>query len=125
MPKFSLKKLNEIKSAKGLTFKEISALTGIPQSTVSKIFAGFNTNPSITAVQKIALALECGIDDFIEYDTEPKSPYYIDRQTAKIAKEIFENESLKLLFEKTKNLSNGDILALIDIADRINSNTPI
>ena len=91
MPKFSLEKLNEIKNSQYLTFKDIAESTGIPYSTVSKIFGGFNPNPSIESLLKIAEALECGIDDFIEYEKNPKSPYYSDRQIDKIAQEIYEN----------------------------------
>lgn len=121
MPKFSIKKLNEIKDSKGYTFKEISEMTGIPHSTISKIFGGFNNNPSIEAVQKIANALECGIDDFIEYEVQPKSPYYIDRQTGKIAQDIYENPDLRILFDASKDLSPEDIQAVILIAQKIKS----
>ena len=119
MPKFSIEKLNEIKNTKGLTLKEIAEMTGIPHSTISKIFGGFNNNPSIDAVQKIANALECGIDDFIEYETQPKSPYYTDRQTGKIAQDIYENPNLRILFDASKNLSPEDIQAVVEIAKRI------
>lgn len=52
MPKFSIEKLNEIRNSKGYTLKELAEMTDIPHSTISKIFAGFNKNPSIEAVQK-------------------------------------------------------------------------
>ena len=121
MPKFKIEKLNEIRNSKGYTLKEIAEITEIPHSTISKIFAGFNKNPSIETVQKIANALECGIDDFIEYENPPKSPYYIDRQTAKIAQDIYENPGLRILFDASKNLSPEDIQAVVEIAKRIQS----
>ncbi len=121
MPKFSIEKLNEIKNSKDLTLKEIANITGIPHSTISKIFGGFNNNPSIDTVQKIANALECGIDDFIEYDVLPKSPYYTDRQTGKIAQDIYENPDLRILFDASKNLAPDDIQAVVEIAKRIQS----
>lgn len=119
MPKFSIEKLNEIRNSKGYTLKELAELTQIPHSTISKIFAGFNKNPSIDSLQKIANVLECGIDDFLNYDIEPKSPYYADRQTNKIAQEIYENKDLRILFDASKNLSPEDIQAIIEIAKRI------
>ena len=76
MPKFSIEKLNEIRNSKGYTLKELAEMTDIPHSTISKIFAGFNKNPSIEAVQKIANALECGIDDFIEYCKNEKNSIF-------------------------------------------------
>lgn len=119
MPKFSIEKLNEIRNSRGYTLKELAELTQIPHSTISKIFAGFNKNPSIDSLQKIANVLECGIDDFLNYDVEPKSPYYADRQTNKIAQEIYENKDLRILFDASKNLSPEDIQAIIEIAKRI------
>lgn len=119
MPKFSIEKLNEIRNSTGYTLKELAELTQIPHSTISKIFAGFNKNPSIDSLQKIANVLECGIDDFLDYDIEPKSPYYTDRQTNKIAQEIYENKDLRILFDASKNLSSEDIQAIVEIAKRI------
>lgn len=121
MPKFSIEKLHEVKNSKGLTLKEISEITQIPHSTISKIFGGFNKNPSIEAVQKIANALECGIDDFIEYEQQPKSAYFTDRQTGRIAQDIYENPDLRILFDASKNLSPEDIKAVVEIAKRIQS----
>ncbi len=121
MPKFSIKKLNELKDAKGYTIKELAQITEIPHSTMSKIFAGINNNPSIETVQKIASALDCGLDDFIEYEVEPKSAYYTDRQTAKIAQEIYENKNLRILLDAGKDLSPEAIKSIIEIANQIKS----
>jgi transcriptional regulator with XRE-family HTH domain len=121
MDNINLGKLNEIKEAKGYTLKEIADLTQIPHSSISKIFAGFNKNPTLDVLQKIANALECGIDDFINYETEPKSAYFTDRQTNEIAQEIYENKDLRILFDASKNLAPGDIQAVIEIAKRIQS----
>ena len=121
MPEFSLKKLNEIKNSQFLTFKDIADMTKIPASTISKIFGGFNKNPSIESLLKIANALDCGIDDFIEYDKMPKSPYFIDRETAKLALEIYENSNLRDLFENCKNLVDEDITALNAVSLRLKS----
>ena len=121
MPKFSIKKLNELKDAKGYTIKELAQITEIPHSTMSKIFAGINNNPSIETVQKIASALDCGLDDFIEYEVEPKSAYYTDRQTAKIAQEIYENKNLRILLDAGKDLSPEAIKSIIEIANQIRS----
>lgn len=121
MSNINLNKLNEIKESKGYTLKEISNLTQIPHSSISKIFAGFNKNPTIDVLQKIANALGCGIDDFINYEVEPKSAYYTDRQTNEIAQEIYENKDLRILFDASKNLSPEDIQAVVEIAKRIQS----
>lgn len=121
MDNLNIDKLNEMRESKGYTLKELANLTQIPHSTISKIFAGFNKNPSLDSLQKIARALECGVDDFINYEVEPKSAYYTDRQTSEIAQEIYENKNLRILFDASKNLSPDDIQAVIEIAKRIQS----
>ena len=79
MSKLSKEKLNEIKQSKNYTSKEIAEKTGIPKSTVEKIFGGFSKNPTLDILLKIADILDCGLDDFIEYGKEPESPFYKDR----------------------------------------------
>ena len=46
MSKLSKEKLNEIKRSKNYTSKEIALKTGIPRSTIEKIFGGFSQNPT-------------------------------------------------------------------------------
>lgn len=109
MPKFSIEKLNEIRKSKDYTLKDISNITEIPLSTISKIFGGFNKNPSIDTVQKIANALDCGIDDFIEYEVEPKSSYYFDRKTAELAQELHDNPEYRGMLKASRDLDAEDL----------------
>ena len=118
MAKFSLNKMNEIKRTQCITLKEISQKTNIPHSTIAKVFSGFNSNPSIDTVIKIAEVLECGVDDFIEYDSTPKSKYYIDRQVEKYAQYMMEQPELNVLFELCTHLDKEDIQAIIGVIKR-------
>lgn len=122
MPQFSIKKLNEIRASKNYTLKDIAAATEIPLSTISKIFAGIHKNPSIESVQKIAKALQCGIDDFIEYEEEPSSAYYLDRKTGEIAQEIFENPDLRILLDASRKLTPEEMQIVINVANGLKKN---
>lgn len=122
MDKLSKEKLDNIKSLQKLTNKEIAAKTGLPISTIDKIFSGINDNPTLDTLKKIAKVLNCSIDDFIEYEKEPTSPYYLDRQTGKLAQEIHDNPDLRILLDASKKLKPEDLKAVIDIANRLKGN---
>lgn len=59
-----LEKINEIRKSKGISIDELSRLSGVPKSTLSKITAGITKNPNLDTVQSIAKALDCSLDDF-------------------------------------------------------------
>ncbi len=48
-----------------LSQEELAKKAGITYSTLIKIESGVNTNPTITTVRKIALALNVGIDNLL------------------------------------------------------------
>lgn len=118
MNTLSKEKLNYQKTKKNLTNNKISELTNIPISNVEKIFSGVNKNPTLDTIQKIAVVLDCSIDDFIDYEVEPVYPVYIDRKTKAIAEAVFQNKQLRELYECAKNLSVEDIKMLIDLVKR-------
>ena len=118
MAQLSKEKLNELKQSKNYTIKIISEKTGIPKSTLSKIFGGFNKNPTIDSLQKIAKALDCGLDDFVKYEEEPISPFYTDRMVSKLIEIIYSRQELKELIEEAKLLTKEDVQILISMARR-------
>lgn len=119
MPKLSKEKLNEIKQSKNYTAKYISEKTGIPKSTIEKIFGGFNKNPTFDNLRKIADVFGCGIDDFIEYESEPDSPFYTDRMIMNLVQQLYDRTDLKKLLETVQSLDTNDIKLLINIANRL------
>lgn len=58
-----LKNINRLKKEKGLTNETLADLSGVPKSTVAKIASGITKNPSISALQAIAKALGCSLDE--------------------------------------------------------------
>lgn len=119
MPKLCKEKLNELKRSKNYTAAEIAKRTGLPKSTIDKIFGGFNKNPTLDSLEKIAQVLDCGIDDFLVYENEPASPFYVDRVANKMSNAFAENPNLKLLFDISKKLPQDDIDLLITLAKRL------
>ncbi len=119
MSKLSKEKLNEIKRSKNYTSQEIAQHSGIPKSTIEKIFGGFNKNPTIDILQKIADVFDCGIDDFMEYEKEPSSPFYKDRTAIQLMDYIYDKKELKKLINVSKTLNCDDINILITLAERL------
>ncbi len=123
MDELSKEKLNIIKNSKNFTNAKIAELTGIKLSTIDKIFSGANKNPTLDTLKKIAKILDCSIDDFINYEEEPTSPYYLDRKTGELAQEIHDNPDLRILLDASKDLSPEDLKTVITIAQKIKGNT--
>lgn len=120
MDSLSNEKLIHYKTKKKLSNKKISYLTGIPISTVDKLFSGLTKNPTLDTLKAITRILECSIDDIMDYEHDPIEGFYADRQTAKIAKSIQGNAELKELLNVSSDLSKEDLKIITLIAKRIN-----
>ena len=60
------KKIRQYRKKLGLSQDKLSKLAGVAYNTVVKIESGENLNPTIKTAQKIAKALEIGVDDLIK-----------------------------------------------------------
>lgn len=118
MPNLSKSRLNELKQSKNYTCKDIALKTGIPKSTVEKIFGGFNKNPTIDNLQKIAHVLDCSIDDFFEFENDIVLPFYLDKLVAKLSQYLYDKPQLKKLVDVSKDLEVDDLNLLIQIAQK-------
>ena len=54
--------LKELKKAKGLSSKQIAAMTNLPERTVVRIFSGETPNPYVDTLHRIAVVLDTTID---------------------------------------------------------------
>ena len=63
-----LENLKELKKSKGMTSKQISDATKIPESTVKRIFAGDTEDPYVSTIHRIVTVLG-GSLDYILADT--------------------------------------------------------
>lgn len=58
-----LENLKELKKNKGMTCKQLSLATNIPESTIKRIFSGDTDNPYVDTVRRIATALDSSLDE--------------------------------------------------------------
>ena len=122
MAEFNITKMKDILKSKNYTYSDLAKITNFSKSSIEKVFGGFNTNPTMKFLQKIADALECSIDDFFERDEEPVSPYYLDRKTAELAESLKEQPDLKVLLDASRSLTPNDIKFVIDFVNKIKGN---
>ena len=119
MPKFSIEKIQEIRKSKNLTYDEISDKTGLSKSAISKVFGGFQDNPTTSFLEKMAEVFDCGIDDFFIFEKAPKSPYYQDRKINEISMLINNRQELKALLKTASALDEDDLKLITKLVSKI------
>jgi transcriptional regulator with XRE-family HTH domain len=60
------KNIKKLRKQKGLSQDRLSKLADISYNTVIKLESGNITNPSINTLQKLARALDVGVDDLLK-----------------------------------------------------------
>lgn len=60
-----LDNLKELKKSKGMTSKQISDATKIPESTIKRIFSGETEDPYISTIHRIVIALGGSLDHIL------------------------------------------------------------
>lgn len=60
-----LDNLKELKKAKGMTARQISEITKIPESTIKRIFSGDTPDPYVSTIHRIVVALGGSLDHIL------------------------------------------------------------
>ena len=60
-----LDNLKELKKAKGMSIKQISEATNLPERTVARIFSGDTDNPYVDTLHRIVAVLDGSLDDVL------------------------------------------------------------
>ena len=95
-----LGKLKELKDAKHLTNQRISDLSGVPLSTVTRVFNGQTDNPNIGTVEDIAKGMGVTLEDItgIKQVEEKFSP---DDNLIQLYKDIIKTKDKYIKFLST------------------------
>ena len=65
MMKFYGSKVRDVRESRGISQKALSELSGASQATISRIESEEITNPHLSTVWPISIALKCSISDFL------------------------------------------------------------
>lgn len=57
--------INNRRKQLSMSVDELVIKSGIPKGTLSKITAGFNTNPTLSTIEALCKALDCTIDEAV------------------------------------------------------------
>ena len=60
-----LENLKELKKAKGMTSKQIADATKLPESTIKRVFSGETTDPLVSTIHRIVVALGGSLDHIL------------------------------------------------------------
>lgn len=89
-----LERLRLLKDKSGMTTKEIAEKSGVPESTITRIFSGKTPNPTIISVMDIIRAMggkaSDVFDDNAQVNTQPKVPQAVITDIEKKNTEVVE-----------------------------------
>lgn len=106
--------------AKGLTNYKVSKDTGIAQSVLSTWKNGGAT-PRVEKMQVLADYLGVSVDYLIGTQ---ETGYYINKETAKIAQEIFDDPDRRALFEASADCPPEYLRIASDVLRRLKETNP-
>ena len=102
----------------GLSYQELSDLTGINKSTLQRYETGFIKKVPINQVQIIAKALNVTPGYLMGWENNKENrTYYLNPEAAKMAQEIYDNPQYKVLFDATKKLKPESIKEVMKFID--------
>ncbi|MBQ9079833.1 MAG: helix-turn-helix domain-containing protein [Clostridia bacterium] len=76
------------KSEKKITNEQLSELTGIPVSTLSKILAGFSDSPKLSNIVAICDALDCSVDYILSGVPENTNNYTLEPDEMRLVEDF-------------------------------------
>ena len=107
-----------LRDSKGLKDSDVSKCTGIGQGVFSDWKKGRYT-PKTDKLQKIADCLGVSLD----YLSTGHNYYYSDETAAK-AQELFENPSMRILFDAARGSKPEDLQMAADLLSRLKETNP-
>lgn len=105
----------KIRDSKGLKDSQVAAGTGIGKSTFSDWKSGRSV-PKDEKMKKIANFLGVSAEYLRTGENiDDDKNYYINKETAQVAQEIFENKNLRILFDAARDATPEDLKTTYDM----------
>lgn len=104
----------ELRDKRGLTDYQVAKETGLSPSLFSDWKAGRSV-PKIDRLQKIARFFGVSVSYLIGEEIDG---YYINRETAEAAQELFENPDLRILFDAARDSRPEDLRMVAEMLRR-------
>ena len=93
--------LKSLKKKRSLTNAEVAELSGVPLSTVNRIFSGQTPNPQFDSVANIVIAMDGSLDEFVglRSEADPPSPSSVEQTLSSYA-ELLKDKDQRILEKK-------------------------
>lgn len=96
-------KFERLLKSKGVTVADVCRATGIRHSSLSDWKTG-KSQPKADKLQKIANYFGVSVEYFTTVHTDGQpTAYYLNKETADIAQEVFDNPDLRILFDAARD----------------------
>lgn len=106
-----------------LTYKELSAKTGIPETTLQRYEKGGIKNIPMSKLGMLAKGLECDINWLMgisnDEPTVIKQDYYLDDEAAILAEELKNRKDLRVLLDASRKVSKEDLEFVIKLVEKL------
>lgn len=109
-------RLKELRERKGLSQVALADKLGVSKSAVSMYERG-ERNPDFETLEVIADFFNVDMNYLLGKDDG--STYYLDPEAAEMAKEIFEDPNLRILFDASRKVSKEDLQLVVDMVKRL------
>ena len=104
----------------GMTMKELAAKVGVSEGTISRWESGDIANMRRDKIALIAQALRISPEVIMEWEPMDNQPqYYTDPETAKKAQEMFEDPTMRALYDMKRNMDPQKFQAHVDMMKRL------
>lgn len=111
-------RLKELRQQRGLSQSELAKSIGVSKSTISMLEVGSRL-PSYELLEALGDYFNVTLDYL--NGKEMGSMYYLDPAAAELAKEVFDREELKVLFDAVRDVPKEDLELVIKMVKGLNN----
>lgn len=117
-------------SEKNMSYGELSRRTGIPKSALQRYAVGETEKIPVDRLEQIAYALDTSPAELMDWENDARDSMYgnhaqnllyfeKDQELLELYKDIYDNQTLALLFDKTRDLAPNDLEMVLTIINGI------
>lgn len=109
------KNLQRLMAYHGKNQTEMAKIVGVSNAAFNNWYLGLKM-PRMNSVQDLAIYFGTDMSALIEkQDVQQDQYYYMDKETRKIAQEIFDNPKMRILFDASRDASPEDLKMVSDL----------
>lgn len=116
MGKTWFENLRNLKKESGMTNEQVAEASGVPVSTVEKIFSGYTADPKLETVRKILTCMGYTLDDLDP--PEEGSPRAIAIELNQYLEELRTRPEMRMLFKTFKGTTKEEVEQVVRMVEQ-------